>query len=185
MKDVLKIHGSMFVLFKKFIQNNYSKDAVLELNKATEMLRTNYEMNQNYHAKEMFSIISIASNYLGVSENELKEKFGEYIVPDLLGLYSSYVNPEWKTFEMLQYTEHVMHKAVRTEATSADPPILNITKVNPQLLMIDYHSRRRMASLAIGIIKGIAKYYNESHKVHVTSMTNPNDERVQIKVEFE
>ena len=41
-----------------------------------------------------------------------------------------------------------------------------------------------MASLAVGIIKGIAKYYNESSKVKIVPTTNPNDERVQIRVEF-
>ena len=41
-----------------------------------------------------------------------------------------------------------------------------------------------MASLAVGIIKGIAKYYNESEKVKVIPATDLNDERVQIRVEF-
>ncbi len=40
------------------------------------------------------------------------------------------------------------------------------------------------AWLAIGIIKGIAKYYNESEKVIVIPKTNPNEDRVQIRVEF-
>ncbi len=40
-----------------------------------------------------------------------------------------------------------------------------------------------MSCLAIGIIKGIAKYYNESDIIKVVSMTDANAERVQIKVE--
>ena len=61
-----------------------------------------------------------------------------------------------------------MHKAVRKEENKANPPTLHISRVSDKLLIIDYYSKRRMASLAIGIIKGIAKFYNESEKRQIT-----------------
>lgn len=76
-----------------------------------------------------------------------------------------------------------MHGAVRKGST-ATPPALNVTQVSDHLLFIDYYTKRKMGGLAIGIIKGIAKYFNESKQVHVLSMTNPNEEWVQLKVEF-
>jgi hypothetical protein len=76
-----------------------------------------------------------------------------------------------------------MHGAVRREG-SATPPVLNVNRVNEKLLYIDYYSKRKMGSLAIGIIKGIAKYFNEAERIQITSMSNPNDERVQLKVIF-
>ncbi len=50
--------------------------------------------------------------------------------------------------------------------------------------MIDYFSKRKMGALAVGIIKGIATYYNEQDKIEIKSMSDPEDERVQIRVEF-
>jgi hypothetical protein len=85
---------------------------------------------------------------------------------------------------MLENTELVMHKAVRMEENQAAPPFLNVSRVHDNLIIIDYYSKRKLASLAIGIIKGIAKFYDETEKVHVVPMTNPNDERVQIRIEF-
>ncbi len=85
---------------------------------------------------------------------------------------------------MRENTELVMHKAVRKEENKANPPVLNVSRVHDNLLIIDYYSKRRLACLAIGIIRGIIKFYNETDKVTVIPNTNPADERVQIRIEF-
>ena len=41
-----------------------------------------------------------------------------------------------------------------------------------------------MAGIAIGIMRGIANYYNESGTVSVTRLTPADVERVQIQVDF-
>ncbi|MCE3280626.1 MAG: hypothetical protein K0S44_2817 [Bacteroidetes bacterium] len=182
-QETLLVHGSIFILLKKFVVNTYTDTTWLELNRMAGTSERVYEMNQSYPLHEMDSIVSTAATHIGLSESDLKEKFGEYLVPDLFNLYKQYLNPGWKTFETLENTEKIMHGAVRSGG-SANPPVLNVSRVNDQLLYIDYYSKRKMGSLAIGIIKGIAKYFNESDQIQITSMSNPNDERVQIKVKF-
>ena len=180
----LKIHGSVFLLLKKFIESNYGNETWVNFSKAAGTSRSVYEMNKNYPASELYSIIKVAAANKEVSEADLKEKFGEYLVPYLLTMYESHIDPSWKTFEMLENTEKVMHKAVRSEASNANPPVLNVTAVGNKLIIIDYYSKRKLGSLAIGIIRGIAKHYNESERVHIIPKSNPDDERVQIRVEF-
>ncbi len=41
-----------------------------------------------------------------------------------------------------------------------------------------------MAGVAMGIIKGIAKYFDENDKVDVMQLTPADAKRVQIKVDF-
>lgn len=41
-----------------------------------------------------------------------------------------------------------------------------------------------MGGVAVGIIKGIARHYEERDKVEVTLLTPVGEERVQIKVDF-
>lgn len=182
-QEKLLVHGSIFILLKKFIVSTYTDTTWLELTRLAGTPEINYEMNKSYPLHEMDSIVSTAATHTGVSESDLKEKFGEYLVPDLFNLYKQYLDPAWKTFETLIHTENIMHGAVRKGST-ATPPVLNVSKVSDKLLFIDYYSKRKMGSLAIGIIKGIAKYFNEGDKINILSMSNPNDERVQLKVEF-
>jgi len=178
-----RVHGSIFFLLKKFVDQNLPEGTWARLNQGAGTSGS-FGLTENYPLGDINAIVEEASKLTGTPVNILKEKFGEYLVPDLFQLYSSYLKPHWKTFEVLEHTELVMHGAVRRLNSTANPPILNVTKVNDKLLMIDYFSHRRMGCLAVGIIKGIARYYNESDKVTVTPATDPDAERVQIKVEF-
>jgi hypothetical protein len=184
MQEEIRVHGSIFFLLKKFANNNFSPDAWEKLNEEAGTSHVEFELTKNYPIHFISAIIDAASNSTGLSTNELKERFGEYLVQDLFKLYADYLKPQWKTFEVLENTELVMHGAVRRLNSTANPPILNVSTVTEKLIIIDYYSKRKMGGLAVGIIKGIAKYYNEHDTVQVRSTTDPEDERVQIRVEF-
>jgi hypothetical protein len=183
MQTSVSVHGSIFFLLKKFIDHSFGAGAWEEILEESKASHEAFDITKAYPIEEIGAIFFVVSKRTGRSLNDLKETFGEYLVPDLFHLYQSYLRPEWKTLDVVENTEAVMHGAVRKLNSSANPPILNVTRVNPNKLMIDYFSRRRMAPLAVGIIKGIARYYNEEQFVTVTSTTDLEAERVQIIVE--
>jgi hypothetical protein len=180
----LLVHGSIFYLLKKFVYSRFSVETWAKMQIAADVEGWEYVITKSYPLTHMEGLVFAASQFSGIEVEKLKEQFGEYLVPDLFVLYKNYVRPEWKTMDMIEHTEKVMHGAVRALNSTANPPVLFVTKVNPNLLIIDYHSRRRMGSLAIGIIRGIAAYYGESENVSVKSMSEPADERVQIRAEY-
>ncbi|HXH99539.1 MAG TPA: heme NO-binding domain-containing protein [Sphingobacteriaceae bacterium] len=181
--ETTNVHGSIFFLLKKYVNSNFAEgtwDNLIKLSGASG----DYEMTQSYPLQEIGLIVAAASQLTGISPQEIQERFGEFLVPDLFKLYADYLRPEWKTFDVLLHTEGVMHGAVRKLNSIANPPVLNVSKVNENLLIIDYYSKRRMGALATGIIKGIAKYFNESEIINIKPMSDPDAERVQIRVEF-
>ncbi len=184
MNGAERIHGSIFFLLKKFVDSSLPPGSWASLNKSAGNGSMQFEMTGNYDISHINNFLKAASAFTGFTETELKEKFGEELVPDLMKMYSSYVKPEWKTYEILMYTESVMHGAVRRLNSTANPPVLNVTSVGNDILMIDYFSKRRMGSLAVGIIRGISRFYNEEDKIRVIPLSDPEDERVQIRVEF-
>ncbi|MFC6997119.1 heme NO-binding domain-containing protein [Rufibacter roseus] len=179
-----KMHGSIFVLLKRFVEHNYDHSTWVKLLEAAGIEHDAYQMRDFYPTREIYAIVNVASEATGVSAYELMEKYGEFLVPDLLMIYSKYIDPTWRTYEMLENTEAAMHGAVRREDNRSDPPVLLVTRKGSKQLIVDYYSKRKMASVAVGIIRGIAKYYNESDKVTVTPLTAPDEERVQISVDF-
>ena len=180
-----RLHGSIFVFLKRFVESRYDYSTWLKLLEKAEIDRESYNLHEMYPTGELNAIVAMASEITGITETELHEEFGEFLVPDLLLMYRKNIDPSWRTFEMLLHTEAVMHGAVRKEDSRTSPPILNISKVHSKLLVIDYHSKRRMAGIAIGIIKGIARYYNEAEMVQVIPVTSRSAERVQLRIEFE
>ena len=178
------MHGSMFVLLKRFVEARHDHSTWVRLLEETGVDHTSYHIQEVYPTHEIFALINRLSEYTSQSAFDVMEQFGEFMVPDLMLLYSKYVDPAWRTYEMLLNTEEAMHGAVRRQDSRANPPKLLVTKKGERQLIIDYHSKRRMAGVAIGIIRGIASYFGESDKIDVMQLTPADAERVQIKVEF-
>lgn len=180
--QTLSVHGSIYTLFHQFVETNYDGETWEALKSAAHVGHS-YDSAENYPASELTKMIAAASRLTGESESTLKESFGEFMAPHLLSAHKDQIDPGWKTYEMLLHTEGVMHTAVRADGINATPPVLHVSHSGHSLI-IDYFSRRRMASLAIGIIRGIARHFNEEDVVKVIPRTDPKEERVQIKVEF-
>ena len=180
--DQLRVHGSIFFLLRKFVIHSFSIEHWNKMLNTSDLSGEVFDIIKNYPLENLNSLIDSASQMSGIAPHELKEKFGEYMVPDLFVMYHQYLNPNWRTFEVLENTEKVMHGAVRSMNNSANPPVLHVNRVNDKLIIIDYHSKRRMGSLAIGIIKGIALFYNENTQISVIPVTAQDDERMQIRV---
>lgn len=180
------MHGSIFVFLKRFVESghNYSTWIKLLENTGVARLNTPYQMHEVYPIGELFTLMEAAANLEGISYHTYQEQFGEFLVPDLLLVFKRFVNPSWKTYDMLQHIGSHMHGGIRKEDERTSPPPLHVSKVSTNLIIIDYHSKRKMAGFAVGIIKGIARYFNESHLVNVIPVTEPDAERVQIRVQF-
>ena len=178
------MHGSMFVLLKRFVERSYNYSTWVNLLQEAGLAGALYQMDEMYPTRELFAIVNKASETTGVPVNDLLEQFGEFLVPDLLLIYNKYINPDWRTYDMLLHTESNMHYAVKNQDGRANPPMLLVTRKGSRQLIVDYHSKRRMAGVAVGIIRGIARYYHESDLVAVTRLTAVYEERVQIKVDF-
>jgi hypothetical protein len=178
------MHGSIFVLLKRFIENTYDYSTWIKLVEAAGLEQATYEMWEMYPTRELLALVHAASELSGEPVYNLMEKYGEFLVPDLLMVYKKYVNPQWRTYDMLLHTENSMHGAVKREDNRTNPPMLLVTKVGSKQLIVDYYSKRKMSGIAVGIIKGIAKHYNESDSVSVTRLTPADEARVQIRVDF-
>ena len=178
------MHGSIFAFLKRFVEKEYDYSTWAKIMEGTGIKRTGYQMHEMYPTQELVKIVGAVSALSGRTPHEVQEQFGTFLVPDLLMIYKKYVKPDWNTYDMLLHAEEHMHRAVRKSDTRTSPPRLSVSKVSPKLLVIDYYSERRMASVGIGIVKGIAAYFNETEEVTVKPMTDPDAARVQLRVEF-
>lgn len=178
------MHGSMFVLLRRYVENAYDFSTWVKLMEAAGIAHSHYQMQEVYPTKEMFAIVDKAAELIGIPVYDLLERYGEFLVSDLLLVYSRYINPSWRTYDMLLNTEAAMHAAVKREDNKANPPMLLVTKKGSKQLIVDYHSRRKMAGVAVGIIRGIAGYFHEKDLVEITLLTPVDVERVQIRVDF-
>ncbi|MCC2545143.1 heme NO-binding domain-containing protein [Hymenobacter sp. BT175] len=177
------MHGSIFILLKRFVQTHYDYSTWIKLIELSGLSSADFDINTVYPDEHIYQLVGQAAEMTGIPAEVLQEKFGEFLVPDLMLVYSKYVQPEWRTLEMIENTEHTMHGQVRRNHAEASPPVLHVTRVSENELLVDYISKRRMGALAVGITRGLANYFDEGDRIKVTPTTSENGEKVQIRVE--
>lgn len=176
------VHGTIFTLLKRYVQTQYDHSTWVRLLEVSGLPAADFDHKHVYPDEHMYRLVGEAATMTGLSANELHEKFGEYLVPDLMYMYQRLLQPQWNTLDMLEHTENTMHRQVRQEHVENAPPVLNVTRVSPNELLIDYVSKRRMGGLAVGIVRGVAAYYDEADQIEVEPVTSENGEKVRIRV---
>src|SRR6266498_2237193 len=87
------------------------------------------------------------------------EDFGVVLVLILVSLYGAFLDPKWRTFDLLSNTESVIHRAVRMREPQDHPPLLRCQRVSDREVHILYTSERRLCAVAIGFCRDVAAYY--------------------------
>lgn len=176
------MHGTIFALLKRYVQTQYDHSTWLRLVEAAGLESGDFSHKDVYPDEHIYALIGAAAEMTGIPAAELQEKVGEYLVPDLMYMYQKLVQPHWTTLDMIEHTELTMHAQVRREHTQNAPPVLNVTRLSAHELLIDYVSARRMGALAVGIVRGLAKYYDEADLIDVTPTTSEDGQEVRIHV---
>lgn len=115
-----------------------------------------------YDDADALALVGAASRQFGHPPEKVLELFGEFLGPELLRMYGRLIQPGWKTLDILENTENLIHSAVRVGNPGATPPVLECQRSGPGRLQILYASERRMCHLAKGIIRGIGRHFGET-----------------------
>jgi hypothetical protein len=173
------MHGFILLEFEKFIIKEHGFKTWSTVSKNANAENLSIDANQVYPDTVVFSLVGEAIKLLEVEAGDFLEKFGYTLVPSLLKVYKAYIDPSWRTIDLLEHTERTMHHAVRTNNPNVAPPILEIERKSPKSIHITYRSKRNIPQLGVGVIKGIANYYGELQKLHL-SLAKTSQEGVYI-----
>lgn len=163
------MHGIIHAEMKKFVVGAHGAGVWDNLIKEAGIKNASYLTTATYPDKEAAALVTTAAKLLNVSPAVVMEGFGEFIVPHLIQIYKGLIRPEWKTLDLLENVESVIHTAVRFRDPGMAPPKLAATRTNAREVVMTYSSSRAMCSVAKGIAKGVAKHYGERLDIKETS----------------
>lgn len=159
------MHGIIFSELQRFIESTLGKGAWTKTLLAANLRGHVYNSLSDYPDADLFAIVEAVSKIARKSTAETIEAFGMFIAPDLLGMYSVLIKPDWRTLDVIENTEAVIHAVVRVNQKGARPPTLKCQRVAPDEIELRYDSERRLCRLARGIIRGIAHKYQEDIEI--------------------
>jgi predicted hydrocarbon binding protein len=176
------MNGTIFLGLRKYARARLGQDAWEGLLDETGIGSRLYVPVRNYPDQEAVALITAASKRAGRPFDAVLEDFGEFIVPDLMTMYASLIDPKWKTIELIANTERTIHEVLRRSSSKADPPRLKCTRHGDTEVVIIYDSPRKMCSLAKGIARGIAGRFDEKVDLTETSCMLKGSPQCEIRV---
>jgi len=155
------MQGIIFLELKKYVDLRWGKSAWSALVADSGLMGRTYFPIHEYPDEEAVALVGTVSKTTGATVPAILEDFGEFIVPDLLQVYRSLIHSKWKTLDLIENTEKMIHRVVRLQNPGARPPELIAERKNPTEVAIRYRSSRRMCGIAKGLARGVAKHYGE------------------------
>jgi hypothetical protein len=176
------VHGLIHTELERFARAR-AGDAVWEaaLTEAGLEGRT-WRPDERYDDTEALELVVALSKVTGIGPQSLLAEFGEALAEPLIARYGSLVDPQWRTLDLVQNTEDLIHQALRRQDAAARPPLLRTVRRGPDEILVIYASERRMCGVAKGLVRGIAAHYGERVQVDEESCMLAGDSTCSIAV---
>src|SRR5262245_58250621 len=159
------MHGLIFLQFQRFAQKQGGIPAWESLLREAQLPVKSYSPARAYPDEEVLALVGAAGRLLNMPVGAVLEAFGEFVAPELIRLYGRLIEPGWKTLDLIENTEKLIHTAVRVGNPGAQPPVLNCVRSTRDELQIVYSSDRQLCGIAKGIVKGVARHYGETVRI--------------------
>lgn len=164
------MHGLIFFYIQKFADQLASGTIAHAGLRSTVVSSTaHYLPSGVYDDHEAVSLLQSMADDAGTPLPDLLARFGDFLAPHLVKVAGPLIDPRWRTLDLIEHTEAIIHSMVRTAKPGAEPPVLETVRVAPDELHLVYSSRRRLCPMAGGLMQGLARHFGETLAVEETS----------------
>lgn len=152
--------GIIFNLLEGFICEGWSEEVYDEILSMCPLhTREPFVGPSTYPDADLLAIVAAATEKLGVTTDQALHAFGEYAFPHLVRKFPVFVEGHHHPKTFLKTIDDVIHVEVRKFFRDATPPRVTFVDPGPDELLLIYESRRRMCSLATGLLQGCSRFF--------------------------
>ncbi len=164
------MHGLIFFYIQKFAEAaSHGTTTWASLRSTTTTGDTKYLPSGVYPDADAVQLLDSIAQTIGKPLPDVVERFGEFLAPHLVKVAGAYVEPSWTTLDLIEHTESIIHAMIRKTNPGAAPPVLETVRSAQNELQLVYSSRRRLCRLVVGLIRGMARHYEEDVTVEEPS----------------
>ena len=159
------MHGLIHIELERYGRERAGDAAWEEAVTHAGLADRTYVASARYDDSEAMALVVALSKITEIGPQALLEEFGEALAPTLLADYAHLVPDDWRTLELIENTEGLIHTALRAGDDAAHPPMLRVVRRGANEVLLIYASERRMCGVAKGIARGVAAHYGEPIEV--------------------
>ena len=170
------VHGLIFFYIQKFADS--AAPGTTSWNGARASVATGsarYLPSGVYPDAEAIELLQALAESTGRSLADTLEQFGRFLAPHLMKVAGRHVDPAWRTLDLIEHTETIIHAMIRSANPGALPPVLETVRPALDELHLIYGSQRQLCPLARGLMRGIAAQYHEELDIDEPSCMHRGD----------
>lgn len=173
--------GMIFTNFRYLVEEQFGERVMDDILAACPLASEGaYTALGNYPHQELVCLLEELSRRVGVSTEELTVLYGAYLITAFRQQYPGYFSQAADTFAFLRQVQDVIHREVAQLFERADPPGFRWSQPSPDHLVLIYTSRRRMGTLARGMILACCEHFGEEIRVEQAALPDPNSVRFDL-----
>ncbi|MFK7935391.1 MAG: heme NO-binding domain-containing protein [Saprospiraceae bacterium] len=158
--------GIVFTEFLTMIEQQHGYDLVDELLVESDLPSGGiYTAVGTYAHSEMVTLVSGLSQKTQTPLPNLLKAFGRYLFGTFKKGYPAFLSAAGNAFDFLESIEKYIHVEVRKLYPDAELPRFQTRVIDEKTLEMIYHSDRRMADFAEGLIESSLEHYNEPAEI--------------------
>ncbi len=118
-----------------------------------------YTAGESYPDEKLFALVHAVSKHTNLAIEEVLATFGEFLFGKLAARYPVFIEgaADLKTF--LKSIDSVIHVEVKKLYNNPNLPSFTYSEPSSDVLVMYYHSPRKLCLLAEGLIRGAASHY--------------------------
>ena len=159
--------GVIVIALKEMVVKNFGESIWNDvLLKAGITLEPMLMITSNVDEQVVLRIISSLCELLEITLEQAAEAFGDYWVNVYSQrIYGTFYRTAKTSKDFLLKLDSV-HIAMTKDIDDANPPRFEYEWTDGKTLIMKYKSERGLIDIAIGLIKGVGKYYKENLKIN-------------------
>lgn len=175
--------GIIFNLIERIVVESYDEDTWDDLLDSAG-LDGAYSSLGSYDDQDLTKIVAAASQALDMEPSEVVRMVGQRALPMMAELYPGFFSPHTNARSFILALNDIIHPEVRKLYPGADVPVFDFDTRRDDLLIVGYHSHRKMCSFALGLIAGAAIYYGETALIEEPLCMHRGDEHCEFRLAF-
>jgi hypothetical protein len=138
----------------------------------------------NYPDADLFKLVAAASAALNQTPDTVVRWFGVKALPILAKKYPVFFNRHQSTRPFILTLNDIIHPEVRKLYPGADTPEFDFDTSSPEVLVMNYRSKRKLCSLVEGFTEGAAGHFKEDVSIQHPCCMHRGDPSCRLEFTF-
>jgi len=138
----------------------------------------------NYPDADLTALVGAAAEALDLPADDVVRWFGRHALPLLAARYPALFEPHTDARSFVLTLNEIIHPEVRKLYPGAETPAFSFDASQPDRLVMDYRSSRRLCAFAEGLLLGAADHYGQTIAIEQPECMERGDDRCLIAIDF-